>query len=92
MNFLLVGKVELHGQKSKSGSIHIINATIGHSWHKNHPISTGNDLGLVVLTNAPGRKKVLRMNVMRPPSDSLLFGSRDYTDVSRALGELQARR
>jgi hypothetical protein len=32
------------------------------------------------------------MNVMRPPSKSLLFGSRDYTDVSRALGELQARR
>jgi GTP cyclohydrolase II len=32
------------------------------------------------------------MNVMRPPSKSLLFGSRDYTDVSRAVGELQARR
>ena len=32
------------------------------------------------------------MNVMRPPSESLLFGSRHYTDVSRALGELQARR
>jgi len=32
------------------------------------------------------------MNVVRPPSQSPLFGSRDYTDVSRALGELQARR
>ncbi len=32
------------------------------------------------------------MNVVRPPSESLLFGSRNYTDVSRALGELQARR
>jgi hypothetical protein len=29
------------------------------------------------------------MNVMRPPSESLLFGSRDYTDLSRALGELR---
>jgi len=32
------------------------------------------------------------MNAVPPPSDSLLFGSRDYTDVSRALSELQARR
>jgi GTP cyclohydrolase II len=32
------------------------------------------------------------MSAVRPPSDSLLFGSGDYTDVSRALSELQARR
>jgi GTP cyclohydrolase II len=32
------------------------------------------------------------MDAMRPPSDSLLFGSGDYTDVSRALSELQALR
>jgi hypothetical protein len=30
VEFLVRGKVELHGQKSKSGSVHIINATIGH--------------------------------------------------------------
>jgi GTP cyclohydrolase II len=29
---------------------------------------------------------------MRPPSASRLFGSRDYTDASRALSELQSRR
>lgn len=32
------------------------------------------------------------MNAVRPPSDSLLFGSTEYTGVSRAVSELQARR
>lgn len=32
------------------------------------------------------------MNAVRPTLDSRLFGSKAYTDVSRTLGELQARR
>jgi GTP cyclohydrolase II len=32
------------------------------------------------------------MNATRPPSASLLFGSKEYTDASRALSELQAQR
>jgi len=32
------------------------------------------------------------MNIVRPRSASGLFGSKDYTDASRALNELQARR
>ena len=38
------------------------------------------------------KKKVPRMNAAPMPANSALFGSREHLGVSRALGELQARR
>jgi GTP cyclohydrolase II len=38
------------------------------------------------------RKKALQMNTTHTPANSALFGDEQYVSVSRALGELQARR
>ena len=40
----------------------------------------------------PVKEKLLRMNAVQASSSSALFGSQEYTSVSRVLGELQARR